>query len=202
MSIFDLFRKKPPAETLLELRHVAVLASLKFRQHTNESNDQLSANAGAELLYFLLHVVDTVMHQTLPPQKRAEYFDFLTLDAIRHYADAMLSQKTPDDLRASVKETMLRRFNTRQMTYARCTSLAGDQLPTPGSKMFALAFLVHRALGRTDRDRFADILSGTERIKESEFGDFPEVGDIVLWSAFAAGSIQDMKLPKSVRSLK
>ncbi len=175
---------------------------MTFRQHTNESNDELNANGGAELLYFLLHITDTVMYQQLRPTRRAEYFDFLTLDAIRNYADAMLNEKALDDMRTSTKVMMLSRFNARQTTYARCASLAGEALPTPGSKIFALAFLVHRALGRTDRVKFDEILAGKESIKESEFKDFPGFADIVLWSAFAAGSIQDMKLQQSIRALR
>jgi len=202
MSIFNIFRKKPPTQTLLELRHVAVLASLTFREHTNESNHELSANAGAELLYFLLHITDTFMHQHLTPVQRASYFDALTLDSISSYADAMLSEKTPRDLRASAKEMMLRRFNSRQRTYSRCKSFNGNGFPSAGSKLFALAFLAHRALGRTERVQFDQVLAGNEPIGESELPDFPTVPDIVLWSAFATGSIEDMKLKRAVRALK
>lgn len=202
MTFFDFFRRKQPSQILMELRHIAVIASLTFRQQTKEGNDELSANAGAELLYFLLHVTDTVMYLGLKPTKRAEYFDLLTLDAIRSYANAILVAEAPDELQSGAREMMLRRFNSRQATYARCTSLAGEVLPTPGSKMFALSFLVHRALGRTERVTFDDILAGIEPIKESEFADFPGVESIVLWSTFAAGSVQDMKLSRAIRSLR
>ncbi len=202
MGLLDLFRKIPPDQTLFRLRHIAVIGAITFRTHTEEKNNQLSSNAGAELLYFLLHIVDTAMHQCLQPTKRAEYFDVLTLDAIRNYANAMLTENAPEELKASVKETMLRRFNARQMTYSHCTSLAGEVLPTPGSKMFAFSFLVHRALGRTDRVKFDGILAGTEKIKESEFSDFPGVENIVSWSTFAGGKIIDLDLPRAIRALR
>ena len=91
MSIFDLFRRQQPTQVLLDLRHTAVLASLTFRQYVNEADHQLSADAGAELLYFLLHLTDTAMHQQLAPPKRAAYFDFLVLDAIQSYSSAVLT---------------------------------------------------------------------------------------------------------------
>jgi len=202
MNLLDLFRRKTPEQSLFELRNIAVIGALSFRTHTDEKNNQLSANAGAELLYFILHIIDVAMHQGLQPNKRADYFNFLTIDAIRNYANAILTADALEELQASVKETMLRRFNSRQLTYSRCTSIAGEILPSPGSKMFALSFFVHRALGRTDRVRFDDILAGTEKIKESEFSDFPGVENTLLWSAFAAGIIKAIKLPSAIRSLR
>ena len=146
MNLFDFFRRKSPGQILFELRHIAVIGALSFRTHTDEKNNQFSANAGAELLYFLLHSIDIAMHYGLHPTKRAEYLNFLTLDAIRNYANAILTSEAPEELKASVAETMLRRFNSRQLSYSRCTSFAGENLPTPGSKTFALSFYVYRAL--------------------------------------------------------
>jgi hypothetical protein len=202
MNIFNLFRQRQPTQVLLDLRHTAVLASLTFRQHVNEADHQLSADAGAELLYFLLHLTDVAMHQQLAPPKRAAYFDFLVLDAVQSYSSAVLTAAAPTSLRENAKETMLLHFNARQATYSRCVSFSADGMPFPGSKVFAFAFLVHHALRRTRLVDFDEILSGAKKIDESDFGEYPGAADIFSWSAFSAASIQELKLQKSIRSLK
>jgi hypothetical protein len=202
MSLFDLFRKKTPLQVLVELRHAVVVSSLAFRKHAGEDANDLTAAAGAELLCFLVHVADQFMNRELSTPDYKSYSEILILDSIKHYADAILIANAPDKLRRTTKQDLLSRFNSGQSVYSKCTLLTDDGVPTPGTKLFALAFFVHRALGHTRRTDLDGVLIGEVPITEADYGQFPGSDRIFLLAAYAGEALKSMELRKRVRALR
>lgn len=202
MSFFGFLRKTAPEDVLRDLRQRIVISALTYRTALNEPSDQKSSNAAAELLFLLLHLADISMFALLGPQKRDLYLDHLTLEAIRDYSAASLKQETPDDIRSAVANDLLQRFNSRQVTYAKCKSMMGDEFPGAGSTVFAFSFFVFRALDQTSREQFDEILAGNAPITESDQKDFPSVGTILKNAIFVGSTAKEVDIARHVRKLR
>ena len=202
MSFFGFFKKTDPVDVLRGLRQSLVISALTYRTTLNEPNDQKSSNAAAELLFLLLHLADISMFTLLGPKKRDLYFDHLTLEAIRDYSAASLKQETPDDIKSGISDFLLQRFNSRQITYAKCKSMMGDQFPGAGSTVFAFSFFVFRALDQTSREEFDEILAGNARLTESDQKDFPSPRTIFKNAIFVGSAAKEVDIARHVRKLR
>ena len=202
MNLFDLFRKYAPDDVLRTLRHRIVISALTYRKFLDEPNNEKSSNAGAELVFLLLHLVDVAMFGTLGQAKRDLYFDRLALEAIRDYSAATLRSETPEDLKVAAAHIHLRSLNSRQISYSRCKSVMGDGFPGAGSMVFAFCFFVYRVLGRTERATFDEILAGSLPIQASDLRDFPDVEHILRWTCFLGPAVKELQIEREVRKLK
>ena len=201
MSFFGFFRKTFPEDILRDLRRRLVISALTYRTTLNEPNDQKSSNAAAELLFRLLHLTDVSMFALLRPERRNLYFDRLALEAIRDYSAASLEQETPKNIKSTVADILLQRFNSRQITYAKCKSVMGDEFPGVGSKVFAFSYFVFRALDRTSRVNVDDILAGNAQITESDLDDFPSAATILEYAIFVGSAAKEVDITRHVRRL-
>jgi len=202
MSFFDFFRKADPEHVLRDLCQRLVSATLKYGTTINDSNNMTSSNAAVELLFLLLHLVDISMFALLSPQKRELYFNHLTLEAIRDYSAACLKLETPEDIKSAIVNDLLDRFNSRQLTYAKCKSLMGDSLPWPGSKLFAFSFFVMRELDGKSRAEFDEILSGDTKISKSNREDFPSLETVLENTAFVVSYVKAIDIDRRIRKLR
>jgi hypothetical protein len=202
MSFFGFFRKTDPIDVLRDLRQSLVISALTFRTTLNEPNDQKSSNAAAELLFLLLHLADISMFTLLGPKKRDLYFDHLTLEAIRDYSAASLKQETPEDIKSAIANVLLQRFNSRQVTYAKCKSMMGDQFPGAGSTVFAFSFFVFRALDQTSREDVDEVLAGNARVTEADQKDFPPARTILKNAIFIGSTAKEVDIARYVRKLR
>jgi len=203
MSFFDFFRKADPEDVLRDLCQCLVIATLKYGTTINDSNNNMkSSNAAAELLFLLLHLVDISMFALLSPQKRELYFSHLTLEGIRDYSAACIKQEAPADIESSPFNDLLERFNSRQLTYAKCKSLMGDALPWPGSKLFAFSFFVMRELDGKSRAEFDEILAGDTKMSESNREDFPSLETVLENTAFVVSYVKAIDIDRRIRKLR
>ena len=106
MGLFSLFRKKKPYEVYQALAQKIVLSSLEFRQDLDASDNEHSADAGAELIYLLLHLLDQRAFAELGASRRDEVFDNILLIVLDDYVSALINAKTPQELQDSIKEKM------------------------------------------------------------------------------------------------
>lgn len=202
MSFLDRFRRKQPEEVLRDIRHRVVTSALLFRTTLEEKSNERSMNAGAELLFLLLHLIDIAMFERLSAERRAIYFDTLALSAIHDYVIATMKQDTPELVRTKLSEILLARLNSRQTTYARCRSLIGDDFPAAGSKLFAMSFFIFRALGKTDRTTADWILSGQASLAESDLKDFPSIEIVLAHASYFTSAIREININGQVRQLR
>jgi hypothetical protein len=142
------------------------------------------------------------MFALLSQQKRDLYLDNLTLDAIRDYSASSLKQAASDEIKSAVVDDLLRRFNSRQVTYAKCKSLMGSDFPGAGSKVFAFSFFVFRALDQTRREQFDEILAGKAPIAQSDLKDFPSLETIIKNAVFVGSTVKEIDFDRHIRKLR
>src|SRR3972149_2807465 len=149
MSIFSLFRK--PEVTAQSIGEKLVRASLLYRKELAHSDNNQSADAGVEVAYLVLHLLDREIFVRFGASQRDVLFDPIAQNVIASYAKAALSPETPEAVVFETAKRMQDTLNSRQLTYAKCRSLLGEKFPGIGTMVFAFCFFVHRALGRTNR---------------------------------------------------
>jgi len=202
MGLFSLFRKKKPYEVYQALAQKIVLSSLEFRQDLDASDNEHSADAGAELIYLLLHLLDQRAFAELGASGRDEVFDNILLIVLDDYVRALINAKTPQELQDSIKEKMIIEMNTRQSIYSQCDSFLGDPLPSRGTIIFAFSFYVHKALGNTERTDVDEILIGNQELGDSDFEDFPEFTKIIEQSVSVTAMLETLEIGKELKHLK
>lgn len=202
MSIFSLFHKRSPDDIYDELAHKIVLSSLKYRTTLGAANDLLSANAGAEIAYLLLHILDRQAYQVLGPTGRDKIIDAVSVRVISGYCKVVLRKDAPQDVVQNLGQQMMNTLNERQHIYSKCSSVAGDQFPGKGTMIFALSFYIHKALGLTKRDDVDDILCGNRNIKNSEMHDFPMADQTLKVTIYFGNILAPWQLSKSLKLLR
>jgi hypothetical protein len=151
MVLFSLFRKARPEVVCQSIARKIMLASLVYRKDFIKDSHKAAADAGAEVAYFLLHVLDVQMFDPLGAKAHDAVFDQVAQQVIADYAKAVLRSETPNSEIVRLAVQMLETLNARQLVYSKCPSFMGNGFPSVGLRVFALAFFVHRALGRTVR---------------------------------------------------
>jgi hypothetical protein len=203
MGLFSRFSKPAPEEVYRTVAQKIVAASLSYRLDLPAQNNKLSADVGAEVAYFLLHVVDREAFRLLGVARRDTVFDEIAKIVISDYARAVLTPNTPDDVLLKVAVQLMDTMNSRQSIYAQCKSLLGEPLPGhKGTMLFALCFFIHRALGETNRADVDDILTGERDVDDSDLNDFPDI-QVIFETAVRIGTmLTNLRIPDDLKRLK
>lgn len=202
MGIMSLFRKRSPEDVYQEIASKIVVSSLAYRTELDEANPQLTGDAGAEIAYLLLHLVDRTAFQVLGAARRDETFDAIAKIVIGDYSRALFRPTTPSDVVVSTGMKMLDDMNDRQSTYAACQSLTGDPWPSRGTMVFACGYFIHKALGRTDRTDVDGILSGGRDVTEAEMDAFPDMEQTLKLAIHIGAAAAELKLADRLKRLR
>ena len=202
MGMLSLFRKRSPKEVYQEIASKIVVSSLAYRTELGETNPQLTGDAGAEIAYLLLHLVDRTAFQILGAAGRNETFDTIAKIVIAEYARALFRPTTPSDVVTSIGMKMLDDMNERQSTYAVCQSLTGDPWPSRGTMVFACGYFIHRALGRTDRTDVDGIVKGERDVTEADMDAFPDMEQTLKLAVHIGTCAAELKLADSLKRLR
>ena len=202
MSLLSFLSKPSPEDIYQELASKIVLFSLKYREEINEPNSKLSADAGAEIAYFLLHLVDRNASQLCGLSKGDEIFDQIAKRTFADYSLAVIKSNAPKDIISKLVMQMMDDFNDRQIIYSQCDSFLRDSLPSKGTMMFALSFFIYRALKKTDRYDVDDILCGKREITKAENDDFPDFEQSMYDTIKVGNYINALQIPKILKKLK
>lgn len=166
-----------------------VFLALFYRSKLN-CDIQKSTDASSELIYFLLHIIDRQLFSLYGADKRDEIYDKLSNELIVEFSGALLKGNAPMDakrqLATSMRVKMLDDLNYRQEIYSKCESVFGEKFPSAGTMIFALAFYIHKALGKTNIDNVDTILTGERRIEKEELTNFPSVEDVLALCMYMA----------------
>lgn len=193
MRIFNLFCKQNPEDLYELITKDIVLSSLRYREHIETTNNQYSADAGAEIAYFLLHMLDRQLLKDVGAETRDKIFDKIAIKVLADYIGAALKPETPTDLILQLGTIMLDTLNERQRIYSNCKCLMvkGILGAAKGSIVFALSFYIHRALRKTDRNNVDRILLGQKNIDISELDDFPDFEDTTKVVIYAMNTLNE-----------
>ena len=175
MNLFGSFHKKSK-DVYEQIAQGIIMTSLLFCKELDTQDNQYSADAGAEILYFLLHELDRQLLQDVGPEARDIIFDKIAFKIIGDYINVTLKPETPIDIILNLGELMLDNLNERQRIYSKCKCLMvkGNPGAAKGSIIFALSFYIHKALRKTDRNNVDEILWGEKDIVISDLDDFPD----------------------------
>tara|TARA_R110000823_G_scaffold65704_1_gene154023 strand:- start:833 stop:1441 length:609 start_codon:yes stop_codon:yes gene_type:complete len=202
MGLFSLFSKKKPHEVYQALAKKIVLSSLQFRQGLDAPDNKHSADAGAELIYLLLNLLDQTAFGELGASGRDEVFDNVLLIVLDDYVSAIANTDMPHELQEVIKEEMIKEMNARQSIYSQCESFSGDYFPSKGTMIFAFSFYVHKALGNTKRTDVDEILIGNQDIGDSDIEDFPELTDVLEKVLSVTSILESLKIHKELNHLR
>lgn len=202
MGLYSLFSKRKPEEVYQSIAKKIVAAALSYRQGVSDTNSKLSADAGAEMLYLLLHLVDRQALNLLSVSRRDTIFDEVWKRAIADYIRTVVDSNKPQNVVIDIAKQMMNTLNSRQSIYAQCESLTGKPFPSRGTMVFAFSFFVHRALGRTDRDNVDDILIGKRDFSYSDIDDFPDISDVVKDAIKVGVSVNELQIQDDLKYLK
>ena len=103
MGVFNLFRKQVPEEEVYEaIVQGIVWDSLQYRKYIEKNievtSDQYSADTGAEIAYFLLHMLDRQLLKEAGAEARDKIFDKIAIKVLGDYIRAALKPETPINL--------------------------------------------------------------------------------------------------------
>jgi len=202
MSIFSLFKQETPEDIYQKLAANIVASALNFREGLSPPYDNSTTTAGAELLYFLVHILDRDAFTVLKVEQRDKLIDEVSIIAIKGYARAVFSSESPYDSVSKISSQMISVLNSRQVIYAKCDSIMGDNFPSKGTMVFALCFYVKKALGFTDRDDVDGILTGEQEIHDTDVKDFPEIESILEIAVGVGDYVQYLQMPRYLKKLK
>jgi len=205
MGIFSFFRRPTPEEATRSIVEKFVLASLLYSKELAHPDNQQSADAGAEVAYLLLHLLDAEIFARFGTPRRDAIFDSIAQNVIVAYTKSVLRPETPLNLLFEAAKQMQDTLNSRQITYARCRSFLGGEggFPGIGTMVFAFCFFVHRALGRTNRTDVDDILAGEKTIPESDGrSDFPDIETLLYGVAWLGPMIKTIQIQNDTKYLR
>lgn len=204
MGLFSRFKKRNPDEIYKSIEIKVMIASLAYGKGLDNPNDMLSANVGAELGYLMLHLIERIASNVLDHRKVGEVQDRITLDFIYEYTRTVLRPETPLSVLETVRAKMLETYNSRALTYANCSSIYGENLPSPGSMVFAFCFLVNHTLGLINIVDFDKILAGQESFSDNSEIDtngFPNFENLLNGVALIARVIKSLDISKDLKQL-
>ena len=203
MGLFSIFRKRKPEEIYQSLAKKMVMSALLYAREIEAPDNKRSADAGAELLYLLLHLLERQAFGQLGAAGRDTVCNEVSQIAVADYAGAIFKADTPQDVIIDSVEQMMSTLNSRHSVYAQCDSLAGEVCPGKGTIIFVFSFYVHQALGNTDRTDVEDILIGKEELSESDdMEGFPDIVEIMNAAITVSSLLSELKMPEELKHLK
>lgn len=202
MGIFSFFQKPKPDEAARSIAEKFVIASLFYAKEVKHDNNQQSANAGAEVAYLLLHLLDREIFAQLSKSRRGVFFDSISQNVIASYSKAVLRPETPPNLLFETAKQMQDTLNSRQITYSRCRSLLGEPFPGIGSMAFAFCFFVRRALGQPTRMDADDILAGEKNISDADEANFPNAETAYRGAEWIGATLKTLRMQDEVKYLR
>ena len=200
MGFFSLFRSKSAEDVYTSIAQNIVVSALLYSTELGEENNKRSADAGAEIIYLLIHILDRAAFSCLGPEKRNTVFDSVAEIALNDYVRAVLSN-APMEFQADVKTQMFEDLEARQFIYGNCSSLAGE-FPSKGTMTFALSHYVHKALELTERDDVDGVLTGDQDVTDENIDAFPDFSKILENTIWVANIIKDINFEKELKNLK
>lgn len=201
MSLLTIFRRPNSADTARSIGEKIVQASLLYREELARSGSNQAAEAGIEVAYVVLHLLDREIFARFGASQRNTLFDPIAQRVIASYVKATLDPNTSEGLAFEVASRMQDTLNSRSLTYAKCRSVFGDTFPSVGTMVFAFCFFVHRALGRTNRFDVAEILAGERQLSETDLKDFPSVEEILRSAAWIGSILKSSKIQRDAKYL-
>jgi len=204
MGILSIFRKPAAEEIYQEIASRIIISSFQYRSDLDEDDNKLSADAGAEFVYLLLHIVDRTAFELFGPKRRDEILEEISKIVIANYCKRVIGPETPKAVVFDMAVRMFNDINKRQLIYSQCTSVIGKS-PFPASKgtmVRALAYFVHFALQRTSRTDVDEILCGQKDIAGDDVKDFPDFEQtttLAIHVGTAIGAIEIKDLLKKLR---
>lgn len=202
MGLFSLFNRKKPEEVYQTLAKKIVVAALLYCKEIDAPDKKRSADAGAEMVYLLLHLLDRQIVGQLGLARRDRVFDEVVQIAIPDYAGAVLNANASHDVLTGIAEHMLETLNARQALYGECQSFKGESFPGKGTVLFAFSVFVHRALGKTDRTDVERILTGEEELTDDDLDAFPDPKEIIHAATSVGAIAGSLELEKELKHLK
>lgn len=202
MGIFSLFNRKTPDEVYQTLAKKIVVAALRYRQEIDAPDKKRSADAGAEMVYLLIHLLDRQIVSQLGLARRDAIFDEVVQIAIPDYAGAVLNANASSDVLTGIAEHMFETLNARQALYRECQSFAGESFPGKGTILFAFSFFVHRALGNTERTDVEGILTGENELTDDDLDAFPDPEEIMDATTSVGAIAGALGLDKELKHLR
>jgi hypothetical protein len=202
MGLFSLFSKRKPEEIYDSIAKKIVLTALRYRQEISASNNKLSVDAGAEMIYLLLHLVDREAFRLLGAARRDTIFDKVSQIAVVDYTGTVLNADAPHNVKIQIAEQMIGTLNSRQLIYSQCKSLYGESFPCKGTVAFAFSFFVHRALGQTDRNDVNDVLTGKCDFGASDAKDFPTPPEVMQTAIKVGSVVSSLRLQDDLTHIK
>lgn len=203
MGILSFFRKPIPEEIYEEIASRIILSSFQYRSDLCEDNNKLSADAGAEFAYLLLHIVDRAAFELFGPKRSEEILEEISKIVIVDYCKSALVPETPKAVVSDMAVRMFNDINKRQLIYSRCTSVIGTPFPaSKGTMVFALGYFVHFALQRTSRTDVDEILCGQKDIAKDDLKDFPDFEQTTTLAIHVGTSIGAIGIKDLLKKLR
>ena len=197
-----LFSKKLNLEELSEELQSYILSGCAGIAEEILNDQPKSIEAGVEVLYFYLNILDREINKVFSKSKGDELFNKTLTKCIYTTAKVVIDPDASPQILTSVSKTMFDTFNNRQFVYSRCKSVSGSPFPSIGTMIFALCFYIHRELGKTSRTNVDAILIGEKKMDKNDLSDFPEPSFNIETQAYILSYISFMKLPKLLKRLR
>lgn len=185
----------------LLIKRIIFIALFYRSKVSNDINK--STEASLEFIYFLLHIVDRQLFSLHGADKRDEIYDEFSNKIIVEFSDALLKKNTPMEVKmplvAHTGIKMLDDLNKRQEIYAQCQFMCGEKFPSAGTMIFALAFYIHKALGKTNIDNVDDVLVGEKKIEMEDLVNFPSITDVLALCIYMTDIILKLEVDKCLK---
>ena len=115
MGMLSFFRKSTHQKISKSLADKIFLCALKYRDSIeDEESLQLTADAGAEYAYLLLHIVDRLAFKILGKDGRNLIYDEVSRIVLDNYCRALLRPSTPENKIHYLFQKMQTDLNARQ----------------------------------------------------------------------------------------
>jgi len=118
MGILSIFRKPTHEEIYQEIASRIIISSFQYRSDLDEDNNKLSADAGAEFVHFLLHIVDRAAFELFGPKRSHEILEEISKIVIADYCKSVLVPETPKAVVCDMAIRMFNDINKRQLIYS------------------------------------------------------------------------------------
>lgn len=204
MSLSSLFNRHTPKDAYDEIALEIVVSSLMYRDELGTSDNQLTANAGAEIAYLLLHIIGRHAFEIFGSPSHNNVFCEVSYRVVSWYSEAVLKENAPQNIIEAMSSKMRTTLNKRQHAYSKCRSVFGDSalFPSRGTMVFALGFFIHRELGLTSRNDVDNILSGEKDVEDSDLDDFPNFEKLTKLAVHISSMLIEMKLEQRLKEIK
>lgn len=187
MGLFSLF-KKDPDKIYYALAYNIVESAKIYKEQVNAPSYSASSNAGAELIYLLMHILDRESFAILGAAKRDNVFDEVL-------------QRVVDINGLVDSDSLLSNLDARQELYGQIDTVFSDGFPSKGSVIFAFCFYAHKACQKTFRKDLDEVLLGRQDVDDSNVNDFPDIEETINISIFVSTVISELDIPKHLKDL-